>query len=53
MHERREHTLRDAVLPQSVLRNLGQKEYEKRKQAALDVESMVREWRESRDVEKA
>ena len=52
MHERREHALHDAALPQSVLRNLGQKEYEKRKQAALDVESMVREWRDSRELEK-
>ena len=40
------------VLSQSTLRNLGQKEYEKRKHAALEVENMVRELRDANDFEK-
>ncbi len=31
-----------SMLPASTVRNLGQKEYEKRKQAALEVENIVR-----------
>ena len=40
------------MLPSSTVRNLGQKEYEKRKQAALEVENMVRELREARETDK-
>jgi len=40
------------VLQTSTIRNLGQKEYEKRKQAALEVEHTVRDLRESRDFDK-
>ena len=37
------------MLSVSTVRNLGTKEYEKRKQAALEVEHMVRDLREARD----
>ena len=37
-------------LSTATLRNLGHKEYEKRKQAALEVENLVRELRDSRDA---
>ena len=40
------------ALAPATLRNLGQKEYEKRKQAALEVEAIVREARDSRDFDK-
>ena len=35
----------------STIRNLGQKEYEKRKQAALEVEHLVRDLREKREFD--
>jgi hypothetical protein len=35
------------MLPASTIRSLGQKEYEKRKHAALEVEALVRELREA------
>ena len=41
-----------SVLPASTIRNLGQKEYEKRKQAALEVENLVREHRDAGDFDK-
>ena len=41
-----------ATLSASTMRNLGQKEYEKRKQAALEVENLVREHRDAGDFEK-
>ena len=41
-----------ATLSASTIRNLGQKEYEKRKQAALEVENLVREHRDAGDFEK-
>lgn len=37
-----------SMLPASTIRSLGQKEYEKRKHAALEVEALVRELREAR-----
>ena len=40
------------VLPASTARNLGQKEYEKRKQAALEVENMVREFGRTEEAKK-
>ena len=39
-------------IPTSTIRNLGQKEYEKRKQAALEVENMVRELRDTGEFQK-
>ena len=41
-----------STLAASTIRNLGQKEYEKRKQAALEVENLVREHRDAGDFEK-
>ena len=40
------------MLSASTIRNLGQKEYEKRKGAALEVENQVREYRNADDSEK-
>lgn len=40
------------MLSASTVRNLGQKEYEKRKSAALEVETMVRDLRDSGDFER-
>lgn len=40
------------ILNQTIIRNLGQKEYEKRKHAAFEVESLVRESRDSGDFER-
>lgn len=40
------------TLPAATLRNLGHKEYEKRKQAALEVETLVRDLRDAHDHEK-
>ena len=40
------------MLGASTIRNLGQKEYEKRKQAALEVENLVREHRDAGDHDK-
>ena len=41
-----------AMLSASTVRNLGQKEYEKRKSAALEIETMVRDLRDSGDYER-
>jgi len=41
-----------SLLPASTIRALGQKEYEKRKQAALEVEAHVRELRDAQQYEK-
>ena len=40
-----------SLLAASTIRNLGQKEYEKRKQAALEVEHLVRDLREKREFD--
>ena len=40
-----------SLLTASTIRNLGQKEYEKRKQAALEVEHLVRDLREKREFD--
>lgn len=40
------------MLSASTTRNLGQKEYEKRKQAALEVENLVRELRDAGDFQR-
>jgi len=40
------------MLPASTIRSLGQKEYEKRKHAALEVEALVRDLREAGQHEK-
>ena len=39
-------------LTAATLRNLGQKEYDKRKQAALEVENLARELRDASEFEK-
>ena len=41
-----------SALNTSTVRTLGQKEYEKRKHGALEVENMIRDLREARDYDK-
>ena len=41
-----------STLAASTIRNLGQKEYEKRKHAALEVENLVREHRDASEFER-
>ena len=41
-----------AMISASTIRNLGQKEYEKRKHAALDVENLVREHRDAGEFDR-